>query len=152
MADYKIGYGKPPKWTQFQPGTSGNLKGRPKLVRSEFGDVVSHVLDGTVRYRENGRSKTATRHEVTLKSLLFKAIKGDVGAAEILVETRAQAATQADSGSNQLLILDWLPDYEAEQKTRTPEPGSGLPIAPAEVPVERSDASAAQVTSSKPLP
>ncbi len=28
--DYDIGYGKPPKDTRFQPGQSGNLKGRPK--------------------------------------------------------------------------------------------------------------------------
>jgi Family of unknown function (DUF5681) len=29
-ADYDVGYGKPPKTTQFQPGQSGNRRGRPK--------------------------------------------------------------------------------------------------------------------------
>ena len=28
--DYEVGYGKPPKNTQFQKGVSGNPKGRPK--------------------------------------------------------------------------------------------------------------------------
>lgn len=29
-ADFGVGYGKPPKRTQFQKGQSGNAKGRPK--------------------------------------------------------------------------------------------------------------------------
>jgi hypothetical protein len=28
--NYKIGYGKPPKHTQFKKGQSGNKKGKPK--------------------------------------------------------------------------------------------------------------------------
>ena len=30
MATYKVGYGKPPKQTQFKKGVSGNPSGRPK--------------------------------------------------------------------------------------------------------------------------
>ena len=29
-ADYEVGFGKPPKATQFKGGQSGNPKGRPK--------------------------------------------------------------------------------------------------------------------------
>jgi len=28
--DYPVGYGRPPKSNQFQPGQSGNLGGRPR--------------------------------------------------------------------------------------------------------------------------
>ena len=30
MSGYKVGYGKPPKATQFKKGKSGNPRGRPK--------------------------------------------------------------------------------------------------------------------------
>ena len=31
--DYNVGYGKPPKASQFKKGQSGNPKGRPKKVK-----------------------------------------------------------------------------------------------------------------------
>ena len=33
-ADYVVGYGRPPKATQFAPGKSGNPRGRPKGSRT----------------------------------------------------------------------------------------------------------------------
>ena len=33
--DYAVGYGRPPKATQFKPGRSGNPRGRPKGAKSE---------------------------------------------------------------------------------------------------------------------
>jgi len=37
---YRIGYGKPPKRTQFERGRSGNPRGRPKGARNK----LSHRL------------------------------------------------------------------------------------------------------------
>lgn len=34
-ADYEVGYGKPPRHTRFQPGRSGNPRGRVVLPRSQ---------------------------------------------------------------------------------------------------------------------
>src|SRR6202000_964768 len=67
MSDFEIGYKKPPKATQFKPGTSGNPKGRPKRVRSPLNEILEDVLDAVVKYRENGKVRTATRREVSLK-------------------------------------------------------------------------------------
>jgi hypothetical protein len=33
--NYEVGYGRPPKGSQFTPGRSGNPKGRPKGARNK---------------------------------------------------------------------------------------------------------------------
>ena len=52
--DYGVGYARPPKATQFQPGSSGNRAGRPsvdeimleeaaRLAKVKIGDKVVHI-------------------------------------------------------------------------------------------------------------
>ncbi len=58
---------------------------------------------------------------MSLKLLVQQAIKGDVGAADMVQRRYAAALRQAGTGSNRLLIRDWLPDHPgqtADQKTR----------------------------------
>lgn len=121
MADYEVGYGKPPKKTQYPPRKSGNPKGRPKLAPDMLGKIVREVLDAPMRYRENGRTKTATRREVKLKLLVERAVKGDAQAAELLLKKRRHAVRSGEAAGKRLLITDWLPDFlgqTAEQKTQ----------------------------------
>jgi hypothetical protein len=74
-----------------------------------------------MQYREQGRVKTATRHELSIKMLIERAVKGNVAAAELVLKARAQALRFGDLGVERLLIDDWLPDYPgqtADQKTQ----------------------------------
>ena len=133
MDDDEIGYGKPPRGTRFKPGASGNPKGRPRRGPSQMGEIIDGMLDERVRYRENGRVRTSSRREVALKQLVERAMKGDVGAADILLQRRAAALRQAGTTANRILIRDWLPDFPgqtAEQKTDDlgHEPGSAKTI------------------------
>ena len=41
--DYEVGYGRPPKASQFKKGKSGNPRGRPKKDPS-IADVISQDL------------------------------------------------------------------------------------------------------------
>ena len=49
VADYEVGYGRPPKNSQFKPGQSGNPRGRRKVsgniwneARDAFSETNSH--------------------------------------------------------------------------------------------------------------
>ena len=79
MADDAIGYGRPPKRTQFVKGQSGNPSGRP-----EGSQNLAAVLNATIRQRikvtENGRIRYTTKFEAIIAQLVNKALRGDVNA------------------------------------------------------------------------
>jgi hypothetical protein len=121
MSDYKVGYGKPPKHSRFKKGVCANPKGRPKRKAFPAGEIIDNVLNTPAEYREGGRTKKATRRELTLKTHLQRALNGDVKSAETLLKLRAHARKFGDTLVHKIEISDWLPDYPgqtAEQKTR----------------------------------
>lgn len=86
MSDqYDVGYGKPPKHTQWKPGRSGNPKGRPKGSRN-FKTDVKDTLKEPVRLTKNGKPKTVSTQAATLMRLREKALQGDQRALDRLIE------------------------------------------------------------------
>ena len=75
-SDYKVGYGRPPKATQFKKGFSGNKKGRPKGTKS-IATVFLAEMNQRVAITENGERRTITKAEAALKQLINKAATGD---------------------------------------------------------------------------
>ena len=77
--EYDIGYGKPPKHTQFVKGQSGNRKGRP---RGSSGLVATFmkIVNERVRVTKNGRPCSITKLEATLTQMMNKAASGDMRA------------------------------------------------------------------------
>jgi len=55
-ADKMVGYKRPPLHSRFQPGASGNPRGRQKGVRNFTADV-KRTLEIPVTLSENGKSK-----------------------------------------------------------------------------------------------
>jgi hypothetical protein len=82
--DYPVGYKKPPKSTQFQPGESGNPKGRPKGVKNLASDLAEE-LEQFVVVHEGSQTLKVTKQRAMLKSLFAKAMKGDVRASSALI-------------------------------------------------------------------
>ncbi len=81
---YEVGYGKPPVATRFQPGQSGNPKGRPRsspLVKN----LVQQVMNGTLAIEQNGKLRRMPRKEALLLTLFGRAMKGDSKAAGSLL-------------------------------------------------------------------
>jgi hypothetical protein len=66
----------PPKHSQFKKGQSGNPKGRPKLpdIKEALAKVLADEKDGY------------SALEATLMALRAKAVKGDIRAAEALLD------------------------------------------------------------------
>jgi uncharacterized protein DUF5681 len=82
--DYKIGYGKPPKDTQFKTGESGNRKGRPKGAKNLKTDLMEEMHEKVV-IREGERSRKIPKQRAIVKALVARTLKGDVRAANTLM-------------------------------------------------------------------
>lgn len=113
--NYEVGYGRPPKATQFKPGQSGNPKGRkrkPKSVRAQLQGILANKVSIT----EQGRQKRLSMEEVILRTLVNKAAKGDLRAAELVMRWRdapeIEEATNLDqvplSAADKALLLGAL--------------------------------------------
>ena len=82
--DYDVGYGKPPVYTQFKPGRSGNPKGRPKRHRN-LRTVLEHVLGETIAVREGDRKRKLPRIDVVVRTVVNHALQGDAKAMQNLI-------------------------------------------------------------------
>jgi hypothetical protein len=82
--DGRVGYKRPPKHTQFQPGQSAHPSGRRKGVRNFKTDLIAELQE-RIPIRENGRQMTITKQRAFIKALVAAAIKGDMRATNALV-------------------------------------------------------------------
>ena len=135
--DEKVGYGKPPKHTQFGKGQSGNPKGRPKETRN-FRTDLEDVLKAKVRISEDGCSKAVSSHMAALMRLREKALKGDgraldrmlALAAELSAEKEARLEERQLSASEEDILNrykeDWLCSAnKSGNPTSSEDPGNG---------------------------
>jgi len=91
---FSVGYGKPPKHTQFVKGKSGNPKGRGKGVRN-FATEFQDELNARVPITEYGQHKKITKRKAITKQVINKAVTGDPKAIPIVLNE----ARQHEAGS-----------------------------------------------------
>ena len=92
--EYDVGFKRPPKHTQFQPGQSGNSKGRPKGSRN-FNTVIEQELNAVVSITERGKVKQVRKREIIAKQVVNKAAAGDLKATGMLLNESRYAEQQA---------------------------------------------------------
>ena len=82
--DYEVGYGKPPRNTQFKKGQSGNPRGRPSGSKN-LATLVSVALNEPVIVVENGGRRKITKREA-IKQLVNRSTKADRRVIKILLD------------------------------------------------------------------
>ena len=92
---YEVGYARPPQYTRFRKGQSGNPKGRPKGLQS-FARLARQAFNEKIAIKENGERRIITKLQAALKQLANKAASGD--AAAIREVLRVQAVILAKLG------------------------------------------------------
>ena len=89
-ASYAIGYGRPPTSSQFQPGQSGNPKGRPTGARNAS-SMARTALERMVSIQVKGTWRKMTVRKAAYLRLAERAVAGDAKAFDYLLPWRAKS-------------------------------------------------------------
>jgi hypothetical protein len=114
----RVGYGRPPKHTQFQKGNRAYLHRRGARARDDFAESVRATLTSKVKIREGGRKRTVTRLEANILALFDKAKRGDAVAASRLIDLHEASARGAGDGHMIIEVHNALPDANGEYHDR----------------------------------
>lgn len=99
---YDVGFGKPPKETQFIKGRSGNPAGRPKgsknkpkLITDErFKDMVLEEAYREIAINDDTGTMTIPIVQAGLRSMTVKAAKGDYRSLKLMTELIDRTETE----------------------------------------------------------
>jgi hypothetical protein len=112
---YEVGYGKPPKTTQFPKGKSPNPGGKPKKMAPEFdlGRVLQVIDNEEIAVPVKGKRKRMTRAEIHIRRLFKQGMKGDLRASRLLVKI---AAEHPGPGNHGKYSLECIGETEATKR------------------------------------
>jgi hypothetical protein len=88
--NYEVGFGKPPKATQFVKGQSGNPNGRPK-GSFNLSTLLEKALQERVVVQEHGQKRSISKLEVMVKQVVNKAAGGDQRAFQQVIALMARS-------------------------------------------------------------
>jgi Family of unknown function (DUF5681) len=123
-SSYAIGYSRPPSWSQFQPGQSGNPKGRPKGARNAS-SLAREALERMVSIQVKGTWRKMTMRKAAYLRLAERAVTGDAKAFDYLLslesEERPLGSDQPESERSAAKDLELLRGFFDRRRTGVPE-------------------------------
>jgi hypothetical protein len=108
MPEYKVGYKKPPKGSQWKKGQSGNSKGRPKGKKS-LTTIGLDMFHKPVTVLQNGKAIKISMIDAVRAKLLATAMKGDLKAMKLVFDQYSKLASGSDSKSMADLVAAQSP-------------------------------------------
>ena len=139
--DYGVGYGKPPKDTQFRPGQSGNAAGRRKGVRNLKTDV-KRALATRVKVKRGSAARRQSAQETLLMLALEQALRGDARARDRLLDLASRfnndtveaGPEQPMSADDRAILAAYVAEHtSADMSPPTAEASSALTDPPDEL-------------------
>ena len=115
--DTDVGYGKPPRAHQFEPGKSGNPKGRPKGAKSAE-TILHELLHQKISLNERGRTRRITVLEGILRRIAEDCLKGNTKSAAFLLNRyHAMTSNEPDesglSDDEQTVLETYLKKFQS---------------------------------------
>ena len=130
---FSVGYKKPPRHSRFQPGQSGNPRGRPKGARNLASDV-KRTLEVPVRLNDQGKARRVSSQEAALLRLREKALMGDPRSLTQFLELAKifnNSSAVASVGGEALAAEDQAILDAFAEDIRSRLPGAALHVKPA---------------------
>ena len=125
---FSVGYGRPPVHSRFKPGQSGNPKGRRKGQRNVH-TVVDGELSQRIKVREGNRTRSLTKLDGFVVTLVNAALKGDAKACTSLInllrslgmtgEPPAATDQKPYTADDESIIADFLRRQGSEEQQPT---------------------------------
>jgi hypothetical protein len=140
---YAVGYGRPPAHTRYKPGQCGNPRGRPKRQRN-LRTVVEEALNQRITIREGNRTRSLTKLDGVVLTVVAGALKGDPKALTSLItllrsigmtaEAPAAIPREPFTSDDEAVIADFLErggnhaePTQPPESTERPEAGKTEP-------------------------
>jgi len=98
---YTIGYGKPPKQSQWKKGQSGNPKGRPRRDRN-VSAMVATLLTQRIVVRAGKTTKRRTRLEHLVHRLFEQALEGDPRLMKMVLDEARKEEARSEKDEPQM--------------------------------------------------
>jgi Family of unknown function (DUF5681) len=125
---YEVGYRKPPAASQFTPGHSGNLKGRPKGARNKrpalnderLKTIIVDEAYRTIKITEGRRQITIPMAKAVIRSMAVNAARGRHRSQQLFAEllSETERANKASSDEWLKTAIEYKCDWEQELERR----------------------------------
>ena len=97
--DYAVGYGRPPVESRFQPGTSGNPRGRRKGSKN-LKTLIRKAMTASIAIKEGTKTRRVSKIEGVVLRQLQSALTGDDRSAMAVIKMAMQMGLLEEPASN----------------------------------------------------